>query len=40
MYEGAQHAFNNDMNPDRYHKDAALLAWQRTMSFLKEKLKT
>jgi carboxymethylenebutenolidase len=40
MYEGAQHAFNNDMNPARYNKDAAQLAWQRTISFLKEKLKT
>jgi carboxymethylenebutenolidase len=39
MYEGAQHAFNNDTAPPRYNKDAAQLAWQRTMSFLKEKLK-
>jgi carboxymethylenebutenolidase len=40
MYEGAQHAFNNDTTPARYNKDAAQLAWQRTISFLKEKLKT
>ena len=40
MYEGAQHAFNNDTTPTRYNKDAAQLAWQRTISFLKEKLKT
>jgi carboxymethylenebutenolidase len=40
MYEGAQHAFNNDTNPGRYNKEAAQLAWQRTISFLKEKLKT
>ena len=40
MYEGAQHAFNNDTTPTRYDKDAAQLAWQRTISFLKEKLKT
>lgn len=40
MYEGAQHAFNNDTNPPRYNKDAAQLAWQRTIRFLKEKLKT
>jgi carboxymethylenebutenolidase len=40
MYEGAKHAFNNDTAPDRYNKDAAQLAWQRTISFLKEKLKT
>lgn len=39
MYEGAQHAFNNDTNPARYNKEAAQLAWQRTIAFLKEKLK-
>lgn len=39
IYEGAQHAFNNDTNPARYNKDAAQLAWQRTISFFKEKLK-
>ncbi|MDP6778311.1 MAG: dienelactone hydrolase family protein, partial [Candidatus Latescibacteria bacterium] len=39
IYEGAQHAFNNDTNPGRYHEEAAKLAWQRTISFLNEKLK-
>ncbi len=39
LYEGAQHAFNNDTNPARYNKAAADLAWKRTMAFLKEKLK-
>ena len=39
MYEGAQHAFHNDTNADRYHPEAARLAWQRTIRFLKEKLK-
>ncbi len=39
MYEGAQHGFNNDTNPARYSKEAAELAWRRTISFLKEKLK-
>jgi len=39
MYEGAQHAFNDDTTPARYNKEAAQLAWQRTLSFLKEKLK-
>ena len=39
MYEGANHAFNNDTNTPRYNKEAAQLAWQRTISFLKEKLK-
>lgn len=40
MYAGAQHAFNNDANPDRYHREAAELAWKRTMAFLSEKLKS
>jgi carboxymethylenebutenolidase len=39
MYEGAQHAFNNDANPSRYHREAAQLAWKRTVAFFKEKLK-
>lgn len=40
MYEGAQHAFNNDTNTARYNKEAAQLAWKRTIAFFKEKLKT
>jgi carboxymethylenebutenolidase len=40
IYQGAKHAFNNDSNPDRYHKEAAELAWKRTIEFFKEKLKT
>jgi carboxymethylenebutenolidase len=40
IYEGAQHAFNNDTNAARYHPEAARLAWQRTIAFLKEKLET
>jgi carboxymethylenebutenolidase len=40
MYDGAQHAFNNDTNAPRYNKEAADLAWKRTIAFLKEKLKT
>jgi carboxymethylenebutenolidase len=39
MYPGAEHAFNNDSNPERYNKAAADLAWGRTISFFKEKLK-
>ncbi|HEY3370225.1 MAG TPA: dienelactone hydrolase family protein [Prolixibacteraceae bacterium] len=39
MYEGAEHAFNNDTNPERYNKAAADLAWKRTVDFFKEKLK-
>jgi carboxymethylenebutenolidase len=36
MYEGAQHAFNNDTNAARYNKEAADLAWGRTVAFLKK----
>jgi len=38
MYEGANHAFNNDTNPARYDKEAADLAWGRTIAFLKKHL--
>ena len=38
MYDGAPHAFNNDDNPDRYHPESAVLAWSRTMDFLKDAL--
>jgi carboxymethylenebutenolidase len=40
IYEGAQHGFNNDTSEARYHREAAELAWQRTIAFLKEKLET
>lgn len=33
IYEGAQHAFNNDTDGPRYNKAAAELAWQRTIAF-------
>ncbi len=36
MYEGANHAFNNDANAARYNKEAADLAWGRTVGFLKQ----
>ncbi len=39
IYKGAKHAFNNDSNPERYHAEAAKLAWERTIAFFKEKLK-
>jgi carboxymethylenebutenolidase len=39
MYEGAKHAFFNDTGA-RYHEEAAKLAWERTIAFFKEKLKT
>jgi carboxymethylenebutenolidase len=36
IYEGANHAFNNDTNAARYNKEAADLAWKRTVDFLKK----
>ncbi len=39
MYEGAGHAFFNDTGA-RYHKEAAALAWDRTIAFFDAKLKT
>jgi carboxymethylenebutenolidase len=38
MYDGAQHAFNNDTNAARYNKEASDLAWGRTVGFFKEHL--
>jgi carboxymethylenebutenolidase len=38
MYDGANHAFNNDTNAARYNKVAADLAWGRTVAFLKKHL--
>lgn len=38
VYEGVNHAFNNDTASARYDKTAADLAWRRTVAFLKEKL--
>jgi len=38
IYEGANHAFNNDTNAARYDKAAADLAWGRTVEFLKRYL--
>jgi carboxymethylenebutenolidase len=39
IYEGAQHAFNNDSSPARYQKEPADLAWNRTINFFKKHLK-
>jgi carboxymethylenebutenolidase len=39
MYEGANHAFNNDTNAARYDSEAAELAWSRTIAFFDETLK-
>ena len=38
IFPGAQHAFNNDSNPSRYHPQAAKEAWARTLDFLKKSL--
>lgn len=38
IYEGTQHAFNNDTSEARYDADAAALAWERTMAFFAEQL--
>ncbi len=38
VYEGAEHGFNNDSNENRFHEEAAKLAWKRTVGFFKEKL--
>jgi carboxymethylenebutenolidase len=39
IYEGANHAFNNDTSEARYNKQAAEQAWARTVKFLKEHLR-
>lgn len=39
VYEGAGHAFFNDTG-SRYHKEAATLAWTRTIKFFNVELKT
>jgi carboxymethylenebutenolidase len=33
LYEGVNHAFNNDTSAERYNKEAADLAWNRTLAF-------
>lgn len=38
VYDGVNHAFNNDTSAARYDKAAADLAWSRTVEFLKTKL--
>ena len=38
MYQGANHAFNNDTNAARYNKEAADLAWSRTIAFFRKHL--
>lgn len=38
VYDGVNHAFNNDTNAARYDKAAADLAWGRTVGFFKKYL--
>src|SRR5262249_1337391 len=38
IYPGVNHAFNNDTGGARYNKEAADLAWGRTLAFFKEQL--
>jgi carboxymethylenebutenolidase len=38
LYDGANHAFNNDTSAERYDKPAADLAWKRTLAFFKAHL--
>ena len=38
VYDGVNHAFNNDTSAARYDKAAADLAWSRTVAFLKASL--
>jgi carboxymethylenebutenolidase len=40
IYPGAQHAFNNDTNPERYDAKSAAEAWSSTMNFFRKNLKT
>jgi carboxymethylenebutenolidase len=39
-YAGTQHAFFNDDRPEVYHEAAAMLAWDRTLTFLHDKLRS
>ncbi|HMQ06672.1 MAG TPA: dienelactone hydrolase family protein [Saprospiraceae bacterium] len=38
MYDGVHHAFHNDTSTSRYNKEAATLAWQRTIEFFEKHL--
>ena len=38
VYDGVNHAFNNDTNAARYNKEAADLAWGRTIGFFRKYL--
>lgn len=36
VYDGANHAFNNDTAPTRYNAEVAKLAWERTLRLFKD----
>lgn len=38
VYEGVNHAFNNNTSPTRYNEAAAKLAWERTIGLFKKQL--
>lgn len=38
IYDGVNHAFNNNTSPTRYNEAAAKLAWSRTIDLFKHKL--
>jgi len=38
IYDGVNHAFNNNTSPTRYNETAAKLAWSRTIELFKHKL--
>jgi carboxymethylenebutenolidase len=38
LYDGVNHAFHNDTSAERYNKEAAELAWKRTLAFFKRHL--
>jgi carboxymethylenebutenolidase len=38
LYDGVNHAFNNDTSAERYNKQAAELAWKRTLAFFRQYL--
>lgn len=39
IYDGVQHAFNNDTGGERYNADAAKLAWGRTLDLFNKTIK-
>lgn len=40
LYTGTQHAFHNDTSSARYNKEAATLAWSRTLAFFEKYLRS